>query len=113
MRASPSRLRRPQIFKWSGDALEYLRTWPPVIPPKLRDTSSRATYPHGPCDGSLKNDRPRSDWPSPACPQGRREWRAVYLSGMTLFSSVRLADNPLCTLSARKTSAEALGPQVN
>jgi hypothetical protein len=37
----------------------------------------------------------------------------VRLSGMTSFSSVQMADNPLCTLLARKISAEALGLQIN
>src|ERR1700694_818966 len=77
------------------------------------DRCCRDMFRRRPSDGSWKNDRLLSDWPSPACPPDHREWREVYLTGMTSFSSERLADNPLCTLSARKMSVEGLGPQVN
>jgi hypothetical protein len=45
-------------------------------------------------------------------PAGSPGMEVVRLSGMTSFSSVQMADNPLCTLLARKISAEALGLQL-
>src|SRR5258708_25505759 len=84
-----------------------------ATPLRSMDTCWRDMSPRQPSDDSWKNDRPPSDWPSPACPPGHREWREVYLSGMRSFSSVRMADIPLCTLLARKISAEALGLQIN
>ena len=73
----------------------------------------RDTFRRRRCGVFWNNDPPPSDWRFPACPPGLPEWREVHPSGMTLFSSERVAGNPLCTLSARKMSAEALVSQVN
>ncbi len=98
----------PSRNGWGCQPISRLAT-----PLRSMDTCWRDMSRRRPSDDSWKSDRPRSDWPSPACPPGHQEWRAVYLSGMTSFSSVRIADNPLCTLLARKMSAEALGLRIN
>ena len=77
-----------------------------ATPLKSVDTCWRGMSRRRPFDCSWKNDRPRSDWPSQECPPGHREWRVAHLGGMRSFSSEQLADNPLCTLSARKMPRE-------
>jgi hypothetical protein len=89
--------------------ISRLATLPRSMGRCWRDPSRRRRR----CGGCWKNGRPPSDWRFPACPPDHREWREAPLSGMTLFSSERLATNPSCTLSARKTSVEAQRPQFN